>query len=662
VDPVRDVDPATEQVATVSVVDHLLLGVAAVAVWGASFRLASTFVDRGLERILVAGTFFTAAIVVEAMALGLISLGGTQAALVVAAVAMGLLALVLLPRSAVKVGGEFAVWLERTPTTAIVSVSAAVGLGIVWLGWALWSPVVGVDGVYYHLPQIVRWIHEGSPGSVDYINYIYPVGNYPLTNAVAQAWGLGISRSMVMVSIWPIFNMTVLVLAGWVGLRRLRLSVAVRVLAILAVATTPVALIELAGPLNDLPALSWLACGAALVVCSKDAPRLLVPAVVAVGIAIGTKTIALPLGVVILVGGVILHRRSLRPMARPLAVGFGVFLVVGSFWYVRDLVDHGSPFWPWSSSPWGDPVPPFLDQTYASFLSAPRYTLEGRYGLYASWMAGAVVLILGALALAAVRRDRSLRWMGALLFGLLFLWAAAPSTAKAAIFDGSVSQTRYLLPVIGLAAALVALASRGSRRWELLTLGTLSIALIWNLAQVFTGAFPTTAPELAIIIGVVVGAAIGALVGETIRGPFWFPSPLTGAGVAAVAASLLALPAANWVSHHGDQRANFDAGLAKYLAARDDFRDGDEPIWMTPLLVGPLAGDQLQHDVRLIPPTMPCSQVAGLREDGWVIIRKEQIWVDAIGYTVGGCLKEEPPLAEVDGFRIYQPQQEGAAS
>jgi len=181
-------------------------------------------------------------------------------------------------------------------------------------------------------------------------------------------------------------------------------------------------------------------------------------------------------------------------MARALAIGFGVFVVVGCFWYARTFVEHGSPFWPWSSSPWGDPVPEFL-QTYSSFLSAPRDTLAGRLGLYASFTAGAVVLLLAALALAVFKKDRSLRLMGALLLGLLFLWASAPSTAKAAIFDGSVSQTRYLLPVIGLAAALIALSSRGSRRSLLLALSVLSVALAWNLAQLFTEHFPRRRPN-----------------------------------------------------------------------------------------------------------------------------------------------------------------------
>jgi len=644
-----------------SVINHLLLGVATVAVGAASIRLASSFVDRGLERILVAVTFFAAAITVETMALGLFGLGGTQAALVLTAVATGLLALSFLPRPEVRVGDELAGWLKEAPTAAIVAVASVIGVGMVWMGWAVWSPVVGVDGVYYHLPQMIRWIHEGTPGSDDYINYIFEVGDYPLTNAVAQTWGLGISRSMVMVSIWPTLNMTVLCLAAWVGLRRFDLSIATRVLAILAVASTPVVLMQLGGPLNDLPALSWLACGAALLVSSRDRPRLLIPAVIATGLAIGTKTIALPLGVVVLAVGLILHRRNLRPMAGPLAVGLGVFFVVGCFWYARTFIEHGSPFWPWAAAPWGDPVPPFL-QTYESFLSAPRHTLAGRLDLYASFMGGAVVLLTAALALAALRADRLIRGMGALLLGLLLLWASAPSTAKAPLIDGSVSQTRYLVPVIGFAAVLIALACRGSRRFELVALGALSIALIWNLGQLFTGARPASPPEPAMIGGALAGAVIGALAAIPLRGRVPVPNPLVGGAAIAAAAALLAMPAADWVTHHSKHRANFDAGLAEYLSARDDFREGDEPIWMAPLLAGPLAGDRLQHDLKLIPPRLPCPQVARLRRDGWVILREDPLWVEAIGYSVGECLKGEAPLAVVDEFRIYRPQPKDATS
>jgi hypothetical protein len=138
------------------------------------------------------------------------------------------------------------------------------------------------------------------------------------------------------------------------------------------------------------------------------------------------------------------------------------------------------------------------------------------------------------------------------------------------------------------------------------------------------------------------------------------PGPLAGGALVVAAAALLTLPAGGWVKHHSKHRANFDAGMAEFLSAREDFREGDEPIWMAPLLAGPLAGDRLQHDLRLIPAKLPCPEVARLREDGWVILLEDPIWTEAIGYSAGGCLKEEPPLAVIDDWRIYQPRSEAA--
>jgi hypothetical protein len=641
------------------VIDHLLLGVAALAVGGASFRLASTLAHPGLERVLVAAPIFAATIVVETLALGLFGLGGSQIPLLLAAVLTWALAAAVLPRPSTTPREDLAHWLRQAPTPAIACVSALIGIGGVWAAWSLWAPNVGVDGVYYHLPQIVRWVHGGSPGSVDQISYLFPVGTYPLTNAVAQAWGLGISRSMVMVSVWPIFNMAVLILAGWIGLRRLAIPVPLRLLAVAAVATTPVVLLEMGTPLNDLPALSWLACGAALTVCSRGEPRYLIPAVVAIGLAIGTKTIALPLGIALLFLALAWNRHGLRSIARPLGIAFGVFAVVGCFWYVRNFIDHGSPFWPWSSSPWGDPVPEFL-RRYESFLDNPLFTLEGQVTRYLTFLGGAVVLLLGALASAAARADRAARLSGALLAGLLLLWAAAPSTARDPnpVWDGSVSQTRYLLPTIGFAAVVICVASRRHRRLEQIGIGLLSIALVWNLAQLFTGAFPAAPSH--VLTGALAGLAIGTLVANSLRDRLPLPGRSIGAALAVVSAGLLAVPAANWVANHGEKHpANFDARLATFLASRDDFNEGNQPIRMAPLLAGPLAGDRLQHNLELIPATAPCSDVARLRNDGWVILFEDEggHWTRASGYSLGECLKDESPLAVIDGFRIYQPSE-----
>jgi len=240
---------------------------------------------------------------------------------------------------------------------------------------------------------------------------------------------------------------------------------------------------------------------------------------------------------------------------------------------------------------------------------------------------------------------------------LTLLWAASPSTAKArpAVFDGSISQVRYLLPTMGLAAISIALAGRCSRRAELVACVLFASAFGWNLAQLFTGAFPSSPSDKAMLLALLGGAAIGFVAVKLARGRVSVPGGFGAAGLTIGGAALLAIPASGWVARHGETPGNFDAGLAHVLSSQDQYRNGNQPIWMAPVLAGPLSGDSLQHDLRLIPASESCQQVAALRRRAWVILHKSAAFRRTIGYTVGNCLNRERPLAVVDGFRVYAP-------
>lgn len=639
-----------------TVVNHALFGVSIAALAGAGIRGASAFVDRGLERILAAAVLACAAAVLETMFLALFSLGASQLALSGSACVTWILARTMLPQQEVSVGKELRGWLDEAPRKVILSIAAGVAFLVTWIAWELKSTILAVDSIVYHLPQIIQWIHSGSPGAVDRILYFLWVGNYPLVDGIAQAWGMGISRSMVMVSIWPGFNFAVLCIAGWVVLRSLGVSVRLRVLAILSVATIPSVLVQLDGPLNDLPALSWLACGAALFACARRTPRAAIPAIVALGLSVGTKTISLPLGVAVMVAGLWSIRANARSMARPLAAAGAAFIFVGGFWYIRDFVEHGSPFWPWAASPWGDPMPHVLHR-YSSLLSHLRDTLHGRIEDYLTFFGGSAVLLGVAALTPLLSRDRMAKVAGLGVVLLTLLWAAAPSTARArpAVFDGSISQVRYLLPTMGLAAMSIAFAGRRSRRAELVACVLFASACGWNFAQLFTGAFPASPADKAKLLGLFGGAALGFVAVKLARGRLLVPGGFRTAGLTIGAAALLAIPASGWVARHGETQGDFDAGLAHVLSSRDQYRNGNQPIWMAPVLAGPLSGDSLQHDLLLIPASESCQRVAARRRSGWVILQKQAALRRTIGYTVGDCLTRERPLAVVNGFRVYAP-------
>src|SRR5207245_2752576 len=99
-------------------------------------------------------------------------------------------------------------------------------------------------------------------------------------------------------------------------------------------------------------------------------------------LAVGSKTTALPLAAGLLLTWLFLQRRELRRLGPALLAAAGAAVAVGGFWYLRNLVDHGSPFWPIVSTSWGDSVPPLIHAVDYSLLDRPRVTLEGHIDKY----------------------------------------------------------------------------------------------------------------------------------------------------------------------------------------------------------------------------------------------------------------------------------------
>jgi hypothetical protein len=87
---------------------------------------------------------------------------------------------------------------------------------------------------------VVAWVGNGSLGAVEPIVPNLPVGNYPLTNEVLLAWGAGIGRSFVFVSLWSPVMAALLTVAAWAGLRSLRIPVGVAALVVGSLCAVPV--------------------------------------------------------------------------------------------------------------------------------------------------------------------------------------------------------------------------------------------------------------------------------------------------------------------------------------------------------------------------------------------------------------------------------------
>jgi hypothetical protein len=655
------------------VFEHILLLLSGAALWAAALAVASLATPRRLEQVVAAAPLAASAAVGEALVLGLLGLGGSAVGLALAAGLTYLVATRINRAGLTGLGGDLARWWPTLTGLERIALGALLGALAAWTVWMLQNPLVGADAIYYHATEVVMWVQQGTPGSVETITETFPVGNYPVTNEVLLAWAAGLGRSFVPLTLWTPLLFALSGAAGWLGLRSFGVSKPVTGLALAALLTTPTVMAGTNGPNTELPALAWLLCAAALAAASRSRPALLAPAVVAAGLAVGTKTTTATLALLALAAAAWYSRAQLRRLARPLLLALALAAGTGGVWYVRNLISHGSPLWPFVALPGGDPVPEGWAGFTNTLLSAPRATLEGRVDDYLALLGGAALLLAAGLAapLLCLRREVVLTAAATAL--AVLMWAAAPLTGKAEnpLVDFSLTATRYLLPATAAATAALALASRGGRGRAVVASVALIAALAWNLERDAALGHPYVPAALPVLGGTGAGVLLVVLTGRlrwTRSGALRRQrvSRWAAAGLATVAvAVLLAGSASGYVERHAaassDRGAVFDTQLTRWFASRSEFASGERAISLAPTTIGPLAGDRLSHGLELIPSSEPCGEVEARAREGWVVLGDNAFGVPAPRTGPLLCFAGQRPLYDDGAFRVFGPESSAAA-
>jgi hypothetical protein len=664
---------------------HASLALALLALVGVSLRIASRAAARGLERAIAAAVIAVAIAVVEALALGLAGLGSSTGALVAAASLTWAAGLALLPRPALRPGAELARAWRGLEQPGRAAVAALAGAAMAWAVWQLRHPAIGFDSALYHFAEVAGWVHNGRPGSILTLSYDLPYGNYPLTDEVALAWAAGISRSFVPLVLWNPALLVLLGVASWVTVRNLGVRRLPAGLATAAMVTLPLAVHQLNEPQTDLPALTWLACTAALCTGARRTPALLAPAVLAGGLAVGTKPTPAVLVAVALAVGLWWARSGLAGLWQPLTLAAALALAAGGTWYLRNLVQHGSPLWPFSAAPWGDPRPEFLERVDTRLLERPSATMRGRLDMYAGQLAGAVVLLAGALAAflsgAFGRNPRALRRelvVAGTVAGLaVFAWSMAPGTGLptspglAAPDSWPSSTLRYLLPAIGAATVALALASRVARRAGAAATAALGVAVAWNVVKDVELGAPYVAPPATLALGAAIGLlALGAatavawFAGARGRAPRRSPVEAVAAAAATAIVAGVALGAASdgLVERHARTTGStaLGRGVAAWLMRQRGFEDGRTTVaFASRALQAPLAGDNFTHPLELLPARGEgCAAVRARARHSTIVVTDPAFLRGLLGdapYDAGRCLAGRRPGYLDPPFSVYPP-------
>jgi hypothetical protein len=651
----------------VHLLTHQILVLASIAALSAAgWRLASAAVSSGLLRVLATVPLAAAGAVLCALFLGLVGLGANPVALTLAAVAIWLSAWRALPAQPPAAAEQLGEWWSALSLPGRVARLAVAGAVIGYGTWVLRYPGLGYDALTYHLALPVAWIHNGRPGSLATVWDNLPIQNYPLTWEVLVSWATAISRTFVPATLLTPAMLILLGASVRAGLGELGVSARMAWAAAATACTLPLVVVQLPGPNNDLPAAAWLACAAAL--AAGAAPwriggarrerhgALLAVALVAAGLCVGTKTTGAPLAALAIGAAAWRCRHELRGLVLPLALAGAAAAVVGGLWYVRNLVEHGSPFWPLSSTPWGDPIPAAFRAYDASLLSKLHATLHGRLDDYWRALAGGVVVLGGALLAPLWARHRAVLACAVAALASLVLWAASPYTGDASSTTLAVGATRYLLPCLLAAVVTVALAGRGGARSEFLPAAALVAALVVNLDHDASLSFPYAPSARLLVVSAVLGGAAAVVLELVGRGAApaarWGATALTAAVAAGLLAALVA-PVNGYLAAHA-RTGQFDAALVRWLDARPAFRDGSDPVLVGPVSVAVLAGARLAHPVTVLAGDDRCTDLARAARDAWVVMelgavdyRYDRHWIT--------CLAGERPTLIGSGFLVYAP-------
>jgi hypothetical protein len=627
--------------------------VTALAALGATgWWVAGRTGARHSPRILAAVVLAASLMVLHSLLLGLLGLSDAPAAFLGLAVGTAALVRPLRPLGADPLFEQS--WVDRR---ARAIAGALAGAWIVTAVHRLARPYLSLDSVVNHAAQPVAWLQRGEMASLTPVSANLPFEHYPLTHEVLVAWGLAAGRAFPWLSLLGSLVWGVLGLATYVAVRGCGGARTFGLLAALAAVSLPMCVVQDGGS-TDLPATAWTVAAVALAIAARRTPGAIGFALLACGLAGGTKTTAavLPLLAVAPVAIACLRARS---ASRWMLLGSLVAAaVIGGVWPARNLLTRGAPLWPFSDAPAGDAIPPAFDAVDDRFLDHASDMLDGRGDLYLQTLGGAAVLLLLSLLLPMLTRRTIPAGLGALTIVGSLAWVMAPFTAIP-ITDGlAVGSLRYLLPTVGIAIVAVA-AAASEHGIERLGRWVMVMAVIWSVLSVAQlGMDEQTLPSLGWLLVGVAGGAIAALalrssesggVGASGR----WAALGSWAGLAVVV--LLAATTTGWTERAAE---NLDAAgneLGEPITATLQLLDAVDGgrVASFPATFAQLGGDRLSGDVVLIAADTGCPALLGLALDHAVVIFGTG-W-DPRADRLAACLATIGPAAQGLHWKVWGP-------
>jgi len=308
------------------------------------------------------------------------------------------------------------------PGRAVAIVGGIVALRLLLQVWFI-APHLG-DPLAYHLPKIAEWVRAG--GFTREMG-VHPHVTFPAGFELLETWWVLFLRHDVLIE-WAGAEFLVL---GYFAVAALARSAGAPEreagLAGLLFALSPTFHLSATSCLNDTPASALIAATMALASAGVH-PALLLAAA---GLGLGIKpTYGFALPGMILLAWICRKSGGLAPPRRfPAAALAAGALIVGAFWYARNLVWFGNPFYPLGSAGFVDPTPVqfgprflSLPENFVELIDRRVYDHSTLYGANADYMTGwgGAAFACGLIALpVSMARSPKFRAIGAAFLAAL---------------------------------------------------------------------------------------------------------------------------------------------------------------------------------------------------------------------------------------------------
>lgn len=344
-----------------------------------------------------------------------------------------------------------------------------------------------VDMLTFHLPNIARWIQNGTLWQLDEFVPYRSFGTYPNTSDVVTLGAILPFDSDFLVRFVNYPALALLGVATYALGRELQAPAAPAVLFAAGITAMPVVMEVAFNGLADTLMLAAFASGFVFLVrhYRTRARSDLLLAGLGLGISFGTKWYAPPAVAIAVAAWAVAMLLTREQRRRDTVVGLAtvaaMVIVAGGFWLLRNLVETGNPVFPNKVAIGGMTLFDAPRDVQRELLGFTLYHYVGAWGVwrrilwpgfldFLSWYSvvlWALLPLTGALAcLELRRRGRSFAQRVPVLIafataaGIALFYPAIPYTAlgRAGRPDLAVANSRYVVPALVIAAALAAWA------------------------------------------------------------------------------------------------------------------------------------------------------------------------------------------------------------